>query len=636
VGLIFFGVTLAVFWSACQNGFLSWDDNAYVYQEPHVFSGLSFKNLSWAMTANVVGNWHPLTLLSLQLDAQLFGRGPMEFHRTAVVLHAINALLAFHALRLLTGSPLRSGIVALLFALHPLRVESVAWISERKDLLSGFFFFLTLIAYARYCQCRSVGRYLIVATFLALGLCSKPMLVTTPCLLLLLDYWPLKRITTFSIEELPRIWGLVLEKLPLFGLSGVVAVVTMIYQKKAMSDLEKLPLDLRLENAARACAAYLRQTFWPSHLSPLYPIPESSVVGFSAAITLLLVVTVLVVWQSTRRPYLIVGWLWFLGMLVPVSGLIQVGVQQRADRYTYLPHVGLFVALTWGIASLVKLSRREIFITGVCTIAAVVGLSRVTVEQIPVWRSDKSMWSQAYAADHRNRAAICYLIPYIFLEGHREKALQLANEAIMIQDRYHREGLVTLGNILAANGEFEASIRALDQAIQVRPDAVLFASRAGSHAALDEWDKAIEDFRRAIELSPNNMTFHFCLAHALAQNGQSDEAQEVRATAIRLSPRWADSAAVMAWEATTKGEADQQFLFLAVCLAEEANVMTGGNQSHFLDVLAATYAARKQFGKAVSTATLAMQRAEIERQPEYAKMIWSRLELYRNQKQYRR
>jgi tetratricopeptide (TPR) repeat protein len=346
-------LTLGALGHVCWNGFVNYDDNDYVVRTPPVKTGLGAANLVWALTTTHAANWHPLTWLSLQLDAMLYGgESAWGYHLTNLLLHTAGTIVLFLALRRMTGAVWRSAAVAALFAVHPAHVESVAWVAERKDVLSGLFWMLTLLAYAWYAERPGWRRYLVVAIAFALGLMSKPMLVTLPCVLLLLDYWPLQRVGASVRSSLPR---LVLEKLPLFALAVAACVVTVFAQRRggAVSTLEQLPLRDRLMNCLAAYAGYLGELVWPAGLAPFYPHPRESLllVQTVRAGLVLSAVTAFVVWARRRR-YLTVGWLWFLGMLVPVIGLVQVGSQAMADRYTYIPYVGLFIALTWGVADL--------------------------------------------------------------------------------------------------------------------------------------------------------------------------------------------------------------------------------------------------------------------------------------------
>ena len=336
----------AVFYQTARHDFV-YDDEDYILHNRHVTGGLTSEGIAWAITAYHASNWHPLTWLSHMLDCQLYDLKPRGHHLTNVLLHAATAMLLFLALRRMTGVLWPSAWVAAVFAIHPLRVESVAWVAERKDVLSGLFFMLTLWFYARYAEHpKSWGRYLLVVASFATGLTAKPMLVTLPFVLLLLDYWPLGRFGRVS-------GGVVAEKIPLFALAVASCLVTIAAQQNAINSFEHLPLSRRLANAAVAYVAYIGKMFYPADLAVLYPLPEGPppVWEVVVAATVLLSITMAVFAVRRKYPYLLFGWLWFLGTLVPVIGLMQVGIQAMADRYTYLTQIGLYIALAWGVCT---------------------------------------------------------------------------------------------------------------------------------------------------------------------------------------------------------------------------------------------------------------------------------------------
>ncbi len=344
-------LTVAGFWPSIGNGFVNYDDDEYVTENPHVQAGLTLNGMRWALTATEAANWHPLTWVSHMADRSLFGADPRGHHLSSLIWHLANVVLLFLVLFRMTGATGRSAAVASLFALHPLHVESVAWISERKDVLSTFFWILTLWAYARYANRPGPRRYLLVVAFLALGLACKPMLVSVPLVLLLLDFWPLDRLH-------PPYWPVVREKIPLVILAAASSVITLVAQHRggALGSFERLPLSMRLENAVVSYAGYLWKTIRPVGLSIVYPHPGPGRPGWqvAGAMALLAAISYGAIRARRRRPYLLVGWLWFLVTLVPVIGLVQVGEQAMADRYTYVPLVGPFVAVVWGAADLVR------------------------------------------------------------------------------------------------------------------------------------------------------------------------------------------------------------------------------------------------------------------------------------------
>src|SRR4030095_3099590 len=359
------GISWFVFGQTLRHYFVTYDDPQYVYENAKIAAGLSPQRVVWAFTHTVGGNWHPLTVMSHMLDCQLYGLKPAGHHLTNVLLHTVAVTLLFLVLREMTGSLWQSAFVAALFAIHPLHVESVAWISERKDVLSAVFFILTLGSYVGSVRSLSLISYLLVLLFFTLGLMSKPMLVTVPFVLLLLDYWPLRR---FDKEPLPNPGGsivgwlnrrptyqqLLLEKTPLLLFSGLSCLVTIWAQNQATGLLAQMPLTWRLNNALVSYIEYVRQTFWPARLAVFYPHPNDalSVWQVSLATTFLLAISAMAVLLRKKRPYVLAGWFWYIGMLVPVIGIVQIGEQGHADRYTYLPHIGLFLLIVWGTADL--------------------------------------------------------------------------------------------------------------------------------------------------------------------------------------------------------------------------------------------------------------------------------------------
>ncbi|HKI05311.1 MAG TPA: glycosyltransferase family 39 protein [Thermoanaerobaculia bacterium] len=369
-----------------------------------VQKGITPESLAWVRTANVANNWHPLTMLSHMLDYEIFGMSPAGHHFTSLLLHAANVLLLFEVLRRMTGAAGRSAVAAGLFAVHPLHVESVAWVAERKDVLSALFWILAMGAYHCYAARPSPGRYLLVALAMALGLMAKPMVVTLPLALLLLDVWPLGRLTFESGWE-HRLSRLAAEKLPLLGLSAAASLVTLHYQTTSLVTLEALPWRLRLANAAVSYAAYLGKTLLPRNLAVFYPIPLDIPLWKAAGAALLIAsLTALAAWKARKAPWLLVGWLWFLGTLVPVIGLVQVGRQAMADRYTYLPSIGLFLALCWGLPAL-SAGRRWRSALAAAAVLALLALAAATRAQVRHWSDSVTLYRHALAATRGNYVA---------------------------------------------------------------------------------------------------------------------------------------------------------------------------------------------------------------------------------------
>lgn len=634
--LVLFGLTAAVFWPACANGFVNLDDNSYVCNQPQVINGLGWEQLQWVATANVVGNWHPLTMLSLQLDAQLFGPSPFGFHRTSVLIHALNAAMVYLVILSLTGCQWRSVVVACLFALHPLRVESVAWVSERKDVLSGFFFCLTLLAYVHYVRSPSLNRYLLIAFCLILGLCSKAMLVTTPCVLLLLDYWPLRRWQTPSLEEFPQHWFLIFEKLPLLGISAVIALITLASQEPAINSLAEISLSGRIGNCMSGYVAYLSQTFWPEGLRPFYPLRETSTFEFYRDCTLIIALTWIALWQRKRRPYLLVGWLWFLGMLVPVSGLMQTGGQARADRYTYLPHIGLFLAVVWSVAELSMRSRRIAMVATTVIVLYLASLGLMSVQQIAVWRNTEVLFRRVYHFSPDDTMVTQCLINCLVQTQKYTEALDITREALRTADESDQDKMVMIAMLFALQHEHETCELTLTRALKHHPQtAELYSNRGKARAAQGKWSEAAEDFRQASKLSPRSVSFKFYLAHALRKIGNREEADQLFAMALRQSPTWPQSAARDAWRMSTSPDSRERITFWPICLAEQAIEATDGDLPPYLDVLAAAYANEGRFDEAIRTAKQAVQEADGAKQSELSAVIRKRLEYYERHEAYR-
>src|SRR5436190_9045491 len=423
--LLLAGLSLAVFGQTIRYDFVNFDDDLYVYNTPAIRAGLTIKGIASAFTSQHARNWHPLTTLSHMLDCQLYGLNAGAHHATNVVLHTIAALLLFRVLRQMTGTLWRSAIVAALFAVHPLHVESVAWVSERKDVLSAVFFFLMLSAYARYARAPSTGRYLLVGALFAAGLMSKAMLVTAPMILLLLDYWPLRTTarhkTKFKAPTLvlggqsPGVSILILEKLPLLALSTGACVVTFVVQQRAVGAIPPLPLSWRVENAVVSYLIYIWQTLWPTRLAAFYPHPNDTLALWQVILAtgLLLAITVIAVVFRTKRPYLFTGWLWYVLMLVPVIGLVQVGEQGHADRYTYLPHIGLFLIVVWGVADVIEARRFSWRVAAVTVPLVISALAATAFIQTSYWRDGETLWTRALAVTsdndfaHNNLGYLC-------------------------------------------------------------------------------------------------------------------------------------------------------------------------------------------------------------------------------------
>jgi tetratricopeptide (TPR) repeat protein len=439
-------LTLAVYLPVLTHGFIRFDDPLYVTRNPWVKAGLTWNGIAWAFSANVASNWHPLTLLSHMLDCELFGMDPLGHHLTSLLLHTASAVLLFEALRRMTGAVWRSALVAALFAVHPTHVESVAWVAERKDVLSGFFWMLTLLAWERYVRQPSWQRYMAVALSLAAGLLSKPMVVTLPFVLLLLDVWPLRR-------EIPRKIR-IKEKLPLFALAAASCVATVIAQSGAIGMASRFPMNLRLANAVLSYVAYLGKTLFPSRLAVFYPMPTEFPAWKVMGAALLLASLTVLALRAAR--YVTVGWLWYLGTLVPVIGIVQVGGQAMADRYTYLPTIGLFLIAVWTIP------RKAVWIP------VLLALAIGTRLQLRHWQDSESLFRHAAAVTERNFIAHLNLAQIHADRGDRGRALEHFRTTLEIRPGMW-QAQASLGNTLRRWGRPDKALPHLRNAVRLRP-----------------------------------------------------------------------------------------------------------------------------------------------------------------------
>ena len=497
-------ITFAVFGQTLAHGFVNYDDDEYVYDNPVVARGLTLKGIVWAFSFHAA-NWHPLTWLSHELDCQLYGLQPGGHHLTNVLLHTATVIALFLVLRQMTGALWRSAFVAALFAIHPLRVESVAWVAERKDVLSGLFFMLTIGAYVRYVenlkfQISNFKFFYIASVVLfALGLMCKPMLVTLPLVLLLLDYWPLRR-----VESAGR---LVLEKLPLLALSAASCVVTLLAQTGAIESNGSFSMPLRCANALVSCVVYLGQMVWPVGLAVFYPYPHNGLPAWEVALagTLLTGLSAAALWQRRKQPWLLIGWVWYLVMLLPVVGIIQAGRQAHADRYTYLPQIGIYLAITWLVADwrVRWLRHGSLRVAFGGLMAGVLALFMVCAwQQTAYWQNSETLWPCTLACTTNNDIAQDNLGIALFRKGKVDAAIACFQQALQIRPDF-AEARNNLGNALLQMGKVDAAIACFQQALQIRPDFAEAHNDLGN-ALLQTGraDEAITHCRRALQIKP--------------------------------------------------------------------------------------------------------------------------------------
>jgi tetratricopeptide (TPR) repeat protein len=601
--VILAGLTWLVFGQTLWHDFINYDDPRYVYENTKITGGLSISGIAWAFTHIHSMNWHPLTTISHMLDCQLYGLNAGWHHFTNVLLHTLAAILLFLALQQMTNAVWRSAFVAAVFAIHPLRVESVAWVAERKDVLSGVCFMLTLLAYVYYTRGPSLSRYMAVALVFVLGLMSKPMLVTLPLVLLVLDYWPLSRIGGHRPGTGRQLLIPVLEKVPLIALSAVSSIITFLVQKGAVGRTEELPILERMNNAVVSYVLYLRQMLWPVDLAVFYPHPENRLPLSEIAFCLLLLVCITCVAIALRkkRPYLITGWLWYLGMLVPVIGLVQVGWQGRADRYTYLPQIGLYIATTWAVTDLTSLWRRQRTILSVAAILVIGALSLCAWVQTSYWRESERLFRHALAVTTNNDVA--------------ENNL----------------GIVFLGQ-----GKVDEAISLLQSAVDLRPD----NSPAHENLAKALLQKgrvadALVHYRKLLELQPDNMEIHNIVGTVLVQQGRIAEGAEEWQKVLAVEPDNGNAMSNLAWVFATSPDQSVRDGPRAVQLAEQAVRISGGRIPILFRTLAAAYAESGRFSEAIQTAQQGIELANGQGNPGLATELQGNIALYQERQPLR-
>lgn len=592
-------VTLACYWPVTTHKFISLDDNLYIYDNPHVKPGLTWSGILWAFQSGHASNWHPVTWISHMVDCQLYGLNPAGHHLTNLLFHVVNTLLIFLLLQRMTGSVWRCASVAALFAWHPLHVESVAWASERKDDLSTFLFLLALWAYVRYVE-KSVGKrqepgagsptpasehphlgslstpdplpstrhasryYLLSLVLFVLGLMSKPMVVTLPFVLLLIDFWPLQRLqfpalrsswfklrgSGFEVPTAARtpqsstLWPLVREKLPFFALALAASVVTYLVQQAggAVSSLELVSFPSRIANALVVYVRYLSLTVWPAHLAVIYPyFRHLSPASVAAAALLLLGLSSVFLLRARRQPFLIVGWLWWLGTLVPTIGLVQVGAQSMADRYMYIPSIGLCLLVVWGVDALLRSwPYKRLLLSAVGTLA-LAGCLACTWCQLKCWQDSERLYRQAIAATKDNCFAYDWLGGVLEEAGKSEEALACYTEAVRLKPNYP-EGQYDLGSTLLKRGRLEEAVRHLTAALKHNP--VFAQAHINLGKALLEQGKvaeAADHLSKAVRLTPDDAEAHYNLGTVWLMQAKPAQAIACFSEALRLKPDYSEA-----------------------------------------------------------------------------------------------
>jgi Tfp pilus assembly protein PilF len=589
-------ITWAIFGQTLGHQFVNYDDLLYVVENQHIRAGLSWHGILWAFTHVHSQNWHPLTSMSHMLDCQLFGLRPGWHHFVNVLLHGAGAVLLFLALEQMTGALWPSAFVAAVFAIHPLRVESVAWIAERKDVLSGVFFMLTLLAYVRYVRGPSIGRYAMMSIFLVCGLMSKPMLVTLPIVLLFLDYWPLNRFG----DSRATITKLFTEKIPLFTLAVGSCLATLFAQNFALGSSEYLPLKWRITNAIVTYLDYVWQMFWPVDLVPFYIHPEHRLPIWRLLVAAIILITITGIAFARRRknPYILVGWSWYTVMLLPVIGIIQVGLQGRADRYTYLPQIGLYIALVWLIRGLTKSWRQREIVLGTAAITVLCSLSILSWKQTTHWRDTETLWSHALAITPDSDVAHAGLAGILLVRGQTDAAIEHYQRALSLRD----------GNVAAHYG----LAMALAQERKV--------------------DAAIAHFQKALSIQPDNIQVSNYLGALFANKGELSSAIAVWRQTLSFDADNADAAGSLAWVLATASDAEFRDGQEAITLAQRA-IRSGGENPIVLRTLAAALAENNRFTEAVEAAERGERMADAAGETNMADNLRRCAELFRHGEQ---
>ena len=669
--------TAAVYFPVVTFDFINYDDPAYVTNNPHVISNLTWNNFGWAFSYGEIGHWHPLTWLSHMLDYQIYGLHAGGHHLTNVLLHTVSVILLFLVLMEMTGAVWRSAFVAAVFAIHPLRVESVAWVAERKDVLSGLFFMLTLLAYLRYVRKPpSIRRYLMVAILFALGLLSKGMLVTLPFVLLLLDYWPLQRLRLDPKDGSPmnsqgrqaNVWRLIVEKIPLFALSAFSCLATSIVPEK-MPASYTLSLSSRVGNALISYVTYLWQMVYSKGLATPYPYPANGplLADVATVLALLLVISfgAVVCWR--KRPYFAVGWLWYLGTLVPVIGLVQISYYSHADRYTYLPHIGVSVMVAWGVGELARRNRLRSLIVALAVVA-LIGCGVASALQVRLWRNSETLFTHSARVTTGNYIAFLNLGMDAMEKGKSDEAAKNFFEALRIRPDYPATQLA-IANILRTQGQLTDAAAHYKEALRLLPDYEQAHYNYGSLLATQgNLDEAEKHFREALHLKPDWAEVQFKLGYLLCLRGNLDEGIARYQKAFKLRPepeahihlgnafarqkKWAEAddhlrlavkalpnnpvaARDLAWVLAASGDPKIYNPAEAIQLAEHACELTERHDAGCLDILAIAYSESRRFDDAIKASEHAAQMAKDEGDTDLVAQIQERLKYFREGRTFR-
>jgi len=631
MGLALALVTLLVYLPVTHDRFVNYDDDDYVTANPVVQKGLTWAGIKWAFTSFHASNWHPLTWLSHMADCELFRLNPGGHHFVNLLFHTANTVLLFMLLLRMTGALWPGAIIAALFAWHPLHVESVAWISERKDVLSTFFALLALLSYAVYAKGNRRRFFWLALLFFALSLMSKPMLVTLPFVLLLLDYWPLQRMRTIPLRQLA------VEKWPFFLLTALSCVVTFLAQRAAaVASLKKVSVSLRLENALTAYASYLQKTIWPTKLAVFYPLQKNiSWIALLAAAVILILISV-IAWRARRqKPCLLMGWLWFLGTLVPVIGLVQVGDQAMADRYSYFPLIGIFIVLTFLIADWTKKFRFGKIAAVAAAILILGACLALTENQLRYWHDSESLFTHDLAVTQNNALAHLNLGSALQEEGKSAEALAQYHEALEL-DPQRFEADNNLGKLLFEMNQPEAALGYCLKAVQLNP------RRASLHDSLglvlfklNRFDEALGQFSEAAQLDASYAPARFQTGKVLLKLGRDAEAIPYFHEALRLDPENYQMLIYVARVLASDKNSQVRNGTEALALADKANSLIGNAPAVGLDTTAMACAEIGRFEDAAQREQAAVKLAAAAGQKEDATLMQQRWQLYKKHQPWR-
>ena len=667
VCLILTAAIIIAFEPVRHNAFISYDDDVYITENPNVQVGLTVQSIKWAFTSGYAANWHPITWLSHMLDYQLFGPNPLYHHLTNVFFHILNSLLLLIILKKATGNLWASAFAAAVFALHPLRVESVAWVAERKDVLSGLFWLLTIAAYFWYASKPCILRYLCVFISLALGLMAKPMLVSLPLILIVLDYWPLNRFDPDWADIKTKAPKLIIEKLPLFLLVIASMIVTFLVQQKAgaMFPGSNYSLPVRIANALVVYVGYMSKMLFPWHLAVLYPHPGGTLPMWKpiASLVLLFSMTTAILYKSPKYRFLTAGWLWYIIALLPVIGLVQVGEQAMADRYTYLPSIGFFVIVIWPIAQLQKKYKQITKPLCILAVIAVVAMIAATRDQVKYWKDDTTLFTRTIELTKNNYIIHNNLGYTLFSKSRFDEALELFNKALEFKPNYAKASN-NKARVFLTIGKFDQAANCLEQTVKMAPywpDAYnnlgLANFLSGNYidaeknyrkaiilkpdftkalngfaktlSKLNRPQEAIEAFNKAIKLKPDYADPYYFGAASLVKLGQTKKAVEYLRKSVSCDPNWFLPANTLAWVLAVSSDTSIKNPPQAVILAKRACELSKYENYNSLDTLSAAYAANGDFTNAISTASKALELAKKHEDRPMTENIAKHLEMFK-------